>query len=462
MPAYEVIRIGGGLPVRCPEFGSLPGPVLPDGLDPKQYAVRPAGDPNWRDRERARFEDGTYKQPPWEPWILNELEERLPDHFLHISVKDPTKVSYTETPEKGEVDRQSAPMAPGRYLERFARHWSYEQNRSFWAGMPRPPGAVPEGEPWLEAKQIRQLASMLLPPDPLKFASTPDEIEAVYVNGPNSCMSHDASEYSSSCHPARVYGAGDLSVAYLKAGDDISGRALVWPDKKVYGRIYGDEHRMEVALGDLGYQYGSLVGAKLLRIEDDDGVLICPYIDRHGYVEDCGDHLRIATDGIEAQSTDGLIRRGVSCESCGDVTRQDDIIYFQDTAYCERCHSDHTFYCHGYEDTYHTDDYAGECIGLGAVCQDYYEMHCYTCERTERIYCEADDPATEVDNEIWGPRAVAQDAVLCERGDTYHRPENTTTLKDTGETVSLDWAHDHATEVDGDWYETAPADMEAA
>jgi hypothetical protein len=463
MPGYEVIRIGGGLPVRCPEFGFLDGPVLPVELDPKQYAVRPAGDPNWRDRELKRFDDGTYKRVPWPDWVVCELNSRFPDHFLHVSVKDPTKVSFTETPEKGEVDRQSAPMAPGRYLERYARYWSDAQNRRFYNGEPRS-GMVPEGEPWLDAQQIRQYASMLLPPEPLKFATTPDEIERVYVEGPNSCMSHDASSYESSCHPVRVYGAGDLAVAYLQVGGTISGRALCWPEKKRYIRIYGDEHRMELALSDAGYEYGSLSGAKLLRIEDSGGI-VCPYIDRDGNVEDCGDHLRISRHGgLDAQSTNGLIQCGTPCDACGEPVPDDDICWFHDTAYCSSCHDDRTFYCHGYDETYHTDDYAGECVGLGAICQDYYDFNCYTCERTDRIYLTESDPPTDVDGETWGPRAVAQYAVRCERHDTYHLPLNTVTLKDTGETVSLDWATDNATEVDGEWYETAPevAAMEAA
>jgi hypothetical protein len=464
MPGYEVIRIGGGLPVRCPEFGSLSAPELPEGLDPKQYAVRPAGDPKWREREMARFVDGTYKRVPWPDWVLWELESKLPDHYLHISVKDPTKVSYTETPEKGEIDRQSAPMLPGRYLERFARHWSRPQQLQFYEGGTRE-GLVPEGEPWLDAKQIRQYAAMLLPPDPLKFATTPDEIERVYVEGPNSCMSHGANSFDSSCHPVRVYGAGDLAVAYLAVGGTISGRALCWPEKKLYGRIYGDEHRMEVALSDAGYTYGSLAGAKLLKIEDEDGI-VCPYIDRDGYVEDCGDHLRISRHGgLDAQYTNGLLQeRGDPCECCATPVADEDALYLRDTRYCERCYDSNTFYCDGYDERYHNDDYAGGCEGIGAICQDYYDAYCYTCDHTDRIYVTEDNPPTDVDGETWGPRAVSRDAVQCEREDTWHRRDNTVTLKDTGETVSLDWADANATEVDGEWYETAPetAAMEAA
>src|ERR1700678_1719150 len=56
-------------------------------------------------------------------------------------------------------------------------------------------------------------------PPAVCFAHEPDDIEHVYLNGPTSCMSHPAQSYESKEHPVRVYGAGDLAIAYLPDAD---------------------------------------------------------------------------------------------------------------------------------------------------------------------------------------------------------------------------------------------------
>lgn len=448
MPQYEVVRLGGAVPVCLPEFGVLAGAELPEGLDPKQFAVRPVRDMNWRERERMRFEDGTYKRPPWPELVLRELEYNNPDHFLHVSVKDPTKVSFTETPEKGEVDRQCAPMAPGRYLERFARSRLRDQK----------PGEDPKGEAWMEAGSIRTFAAMLLPPDALKFARTPDEIEHVYVNGPNSCMS-GAHDFSSEVHPTRVYGAGDLAVAYFTVnGEDITARCLVWPDKKRYGRPYGDEHRLVQALKNEGYQQGSLVGAKLLRIEED-GKLVCPYIDRHYYVQDHGDHLTISDRGIRADGTDGYVMRGTECACCGEFVDDESMTYANDEPTCESCISEYYFWCNGYDEYRHRDDWGAHVENIGDVCQSYLDNHCFLCERTDRWYLtDAMDQVHMANGETWSARAFERDGGTCERTDENHPVDELIELIDTGETVSREWAQDNAIEKDGDYYAKDPGE----
>lgn len=447
MPNYEVVRLGGGLPVHCPEFGVLVSAGLPTGLDPKQFAVRPVKDPEWRERERARFKDGTYCKPPFPLWVLEELEYNNPDHFLHISVKDPTKVSFTENEEKGAIDRQSAPMLPGRYLERYAR-------RKKWGAK----AATEDDSTFLTPDDIRNIAAMLVPVDAVKFAATPEDIERVYVNGPRSCMSGE-DEFDSSIHPTRVYGAGDLQVAYLTVNNDqITARALVWPEKKVWGRMYGDEHRLTHALRQLGYDEGSLVGAKLLRVTEGCGdEIVCPYIDYHGYIKDHGTHLTIEESGIEAQSTNGYILKGRECEHCGDYTHEDDVCYFDDEAWCTHCYENNTFYCEGYDEQRRDSEHFGYVQGVGEVCQSYYEEYCFTCDKTGKSYRHDDqDSVTMHDGATWSMSAFEAYGGTCERTDEHYHMDDLVRLEDTLEYVFIGWANSHAYEKDGGYYADDP------
>src|SRR5690606_37817316 len=136
-------------------------------------------------------------------------------------------------------------------------------------------------------------------------------------NGPRSCMSHDRGAYNSSVHPTYVYGASDLAIAYLvnKRGR-VSARALVWPERKIYGQIYGDTWRIEPALRDAGHTIAdhtwawSFERARLLRIDDRPGVFVAPYVDdpAPNRARDEGDDLVLDWDGdILCASTSGLV-----------------------------------------------------------------------------------------------------------------------------------------------------------
>lgn len=240
----------------------------------------------WELRELRRFAEGEYHPLPW----ADELPP-IPRHYAHVSVRNPGKVSFTENDAKGVADRQASAMNPGRYLTRFY--------------------------PDLHPDEVRRLAATLDASfTKLHFATTEDEIEHVYVNGPPSCMSHGAEHYASPIHPVRVYAAGDLAVAYTKRTNGaISGRCLVWPEKKLRGRIYGDIDRMKLLLKAAGYdpEEDDLDGARLLKVPVGRGYVM-PYIDNSnsfGFHED-GKHLQIYGDH-DATSTDGLSHRGTYC-----------------------------------------------------------------------------------------------------------------------------------------------------
>lgn len=271
-PTHYLIEIVAG------EIRTVTGvPTFTDGRTAADYAkrltlerghkvqVRPiardAGGDAWRDRERARLTDGTYLPMPV-TWDLPQI----PDHFLHLAEDDPCQVAFTESPQKGVLDRQTR-MTPGRYLERFHTHL-----------------------PDLERKRY---IAMVDKPEEVFFATKKREIEWVYRNGPNSCMSHDLCGYSSHLHPVKAYAEGDFAVAYLKSGTRVSARCLVWPEKKIYGRFYGDAERLRVALETDGYKSGGyesgglFAGARLRKLWDkEEERLILPYFDGGYYALD--------------------------------------------------------------------------------------------------------------------------------------------------------------------------------
>jgi len=454
MPQYEVIRLGGKVPVHAPEFGVLSAPTLPEGLDPKAYAVRPARDPDWRKRERNRFRDGTYKKPPWDKYILEALEHVCPDHFLHVSLKDPSKVSFTETAKKGEIDRQSAPMSAGRYLQRYAR------NRSWGSSGPVPAETDP---PFLDAAMIRQLNAQMLPVDALKIGSTADDFEYVYKHGPNSCMSGETRMFDSSIHPVRIYAAGDLQIAYLEPEKElVSARVLIWPERKVYGRMYGDEHRLENLLQQLGYKRGDLTGAKLLRVVEGDH-FVAPYIDYHYHMEDRGDHCVISEHGIRCDDTRGFAVRGSECSHCGDFYDDDEISEFEGDSWCEGCLDTNTMYCAGFDERRRDHEEWGYVIGVGTVCEEYFETYCYQCEKTGNAYLSEHYPPVEMaDGSSWSPQAFADHGGTCERTDEHHPNEDLVRLEDTLEYVSREWADENAYEKDGEFFADDPEPLAEA
>lgn len=146
--------------------------------------------------------------------------------------------------------------------------------------------------------RVQQWTTMPKPQsvEDLIFADTPDEIERIYLNGPPSCMSHAANNYTSG-HPTRAYAGHGLAVAALPKRADpkkkFSQRALVWPAKKVYSTIYGTG-KLEELLKELGYTKGSFHGARLAKIIDPArDSMVMPWIDDQVLVLDMGKYLKI-------------------------------------------------------------------------------------------------------------------------------------------------------------------------
>jgi hypothetical protein len=308
--------------------------------------------PDWKARQLARLQSGELMPLPPE-WDLAPI----PDHFAHLSKKNLRLIAFTESEEKGIIDRVTV-MKPGVYLARFYPDLADPFDPvALKKTLGRRPTEEDIAAEWqrLRENARKRYAGMIAKGEGVEFATTPDEIEWVYENmtedpksmvgvdgevdahekSVTSCMTrayqrrNGRDDFESSIHPVCVYGAGDLAVAYTtgKSGK-VAERCICWPDKKIHGRIYSDgSGRLKKLLEDEGYKAFSgteFDGARLLRvlerIEDDEGdwKFVCPHIDAGitlgcGTVKviDDGDYLRITSNTRDRMSMDTGYTTGV-------------------------------------------------------------------------------------------------------------------------------------------------------
>lgn len=394
---------------------------------------------DYRQRERLRLCDGTYLPLPaaWKDglWFMYGLADRAAfmeaaaathreaertgdwsnayvpyctpytDHFAHISTEDGGCVAFTENHVKGVADRQTR-MKPGRYLKKYYGHC-------------------------LSDEQIRDIATAFMAecaPVTLKFAATADEIVHVYLNGPRSCMSHGKSDYYGHVHPVSVYGDSDLQVAYFDRGDDaIKARAICWPAKKLYGRVYGDGARLEPMLRAAGYTEGSMVGARIRAIENERGNgWIMPYIDEVQSADLEGEWFVIRHRGEYCcDSTGGVIEEErTCCEHCGDRIDDDDAysIDGRDGLYCASCESELTVECARTGNRIDRDD-AIQMANGDFWSQRSFNRHGFRCPIMHDNY--PDDEGVEMaDGDTWSQEAFDGQGFTCQgNGGNYARAE---------------------------------------
>ncbi len=311
----------------------------------------------WRAREAARFDSGDYLPVPWyqESWFHESSYANL--HFAHMSTDKPGLIAFTESDDKGIADKQLR-LRAGKYLSRFFSDTlnNYTINRF-------------ASKVYLETGKIE-----------VKFATTPDEIEHIYRNGPGACMSYDARHFDTNgVHPSRVYGAGDLAIAYMVTGgessddtDDsdsyargtsITARAVCWPDKQIFASIYGDggeyATRFESMLESLGFSdasYHEFDGARILKIScGSGGSYVCPYLDIADSVSDAGEFLQIGGGDYSANNTNGTCGEGHTCDHCNDCySPEDGGGYIEGYGeYCDSCYSELSIFCGDCEDYGH-------------------------------------------------------------------------------------------------------------
>ena len=329
----------------------------------------PAADVEWRTREER-----TMTAELLVPWYTEQGfrdSECYRNHYLRASTEKPELVSYVTD---GPADKRVR-LAPGRYLQRFFGSVLVSTEIQEWAGAYLQKFAEPAVE--------------------IKFASTAADITWVYTHGADSgtigssCMRYPEGHWSDDRHPARIYGAGDLAVAYIDADDEVRARVLCWPEKRGYTRVYSAngvaERQLIVGLTRLGYVQGGdsdevLNGArlKLIRV---GGQYVCPYIDWHSRVSVEGKYLIIDSHGyIDCQATNGLIA-GRTCENCGDIQDEENCWTNSDGQFfCSDCYHDLYTSCENCEE---------ECVREDAILHGdkYYCEHCFEKLFDQCVHC---------------------------------------------------------------------------
>lgn len=312
----------------------------------RKFQPRRVKDDTWREREHARYGTKEYKNLPWSEEVWWKAHKHVwGDHYPHVSQKNSVGLmAYTETDAKGSADIQTA-IKPGKYLERF------------FSGV-------------LDQYIIRDLSTIfsnVFEDNCLIFADNEEEFESLYTSGPSSCMSHPPDKFTSHIHPVRVYAAGDLALVYMKRDGRVVARALCWPEKKTYSRVYGDAGRIEPLLAKDGFKKGTPFGAKLQRVltwerkkeKAGNQAFVAPHIDDCNHVMDCGDHLLIGGGSVKLPGrrinltgASGVTEWvSAQCRKCKSscTTSELKAVYINPNGnadtWCGACVKEHTFIC---------------------------------------------------------------------------------------------------------------------
>jgi hypothetical protein len=390
-------------------------------------------DTSWHDREIERFNTGEYLPLCEELTRATQIYETAHNLnlFAHVAKKNPALIAYTKDAIKGAQDKQSLLS-----IEAFVKMVCVNNNADIQALLID-----------LQTRYAKETT-----PQPFKLATTPDDIERVYTNyAPDSravsvsCMryGHDETNWpkvdSKPFHPVRVYGAGDLAVAYMTNGaGETTARTLVWPEHKIYSRMYADNDALHNALKEAGYSkssyYGtskSLNGARLLLIKSDHGDYIAPYLDEIGnallgdnnlIIDEEGDYICQSTNGTAEQK-----QEGECCEHCGDYYEADDMttVYTDSRqrggeTWCRHCRDSDAFYCEGTEE-YYSDNVDYGVINDETYTQRYIDNNAHYCEYYEESTF--DDVTTVIvdsdgETQDWSDAAVSNHAYKY-NGDYY-------------------------------------------
>ncbi|MFB2553932.1 hypothetical protein [Ensifer soli] len=302
------------------------------------------------------------------PWLRHQW---FKDNFLRWikmlprpSETQPGRLSYFQTPAKRARNIRT-PIKPGRWLTKVF-------------------GDI------LTETQIHDLALEYSNTHDLKavhITQNADEIEAIYRNGPYSCMKRGYDHE----HPSRVYAGPDLGIAYTGTLAEPTARVLVWPSKKIYtDAAYGDGPRIKAALDAIGYEEAEdteFDGARIRRLTYR-GNIICPYIDVADRAYDTGIYLILGRGDLDVQVTRGLYAEAEPEYTCDEGMDEDERNYIVsiDRDVCDHCHSRNYFYCEGYEQSYQNSDLADTISGFYSDDYCRHSGKMFYCDRTDKYY----------------------------------------------------------------------------
>ncbi|MGE5510380.1 MAG: hypothetical protein ACM31O_03900 [Bacteroidota bacterium] len=363
----------------------------------------------WRLREALRFTLGIYERPPWPPSVL--AASVAADHYAHISLTNEMMIAFTPNDDKGQRDIQVR-MKPGRYLTKFYKELTPDQVHDLQA-------------------RCGNMGVM--------FAKTAKEIVDIYTTGPHSCMAYKvgSNEYDAllTVHPCTVYGDSDLQLAYIVSEHGKpTARGLVWPARKIYGRLYGDQRRLAARLAALGYRSGPLQGARIRRIEVEGSpnAIVMPYLDNDNQTFDVidDDWCCIDAEGPYESNAHGIayLSDRMRCDHCGRFVDEDDTTDVNGDRWCESCVSDAAVYSEWDGVYYHQDDCFEVITRVDACGNPLSADYRHENARRTAFYCDATG------------RWYCRDAFEAFR------------MENSGETWVDFYFHEHGVEVDGLYY----------
>lgn len=204
----------------------------------------------WAKREYARLTQGVYQVSE----VLARLNKQFPI-FSHISLDDPKLVAFTPDAQCGENDKQIR-ITIGKLISKYL--------------------------PIISQKCLQEMIiDHESETNPEILWASGQEITDIYKNmgSIGACMS----KTSWAVHPTVAYHTDEIKLAYLKKGDKIVARTLVYEpkdgSKKVFIRMYPRAHALEKHLNKLGYVVGNFSGAKLNTVKIKNYQYALPYLD---------------------------------------------------------------------------------------------------------------------------------------------------------------------------------------
>lgn len=295
----------------------------------------------WQHRELIRLREGPYVAIP-EALAKRMDTETLLREIPHLATKGSNKgkIAYTESTRKGVEDIQSV-MKPGKYLRRVLKDTVSDQ----------------------ELKDM--VAELYSAADfEIKTTAEADKIAEVYMDGPNSCMSHGRDKFQNTIdtdgdwrHPTEAYAHPDsaIELAWVEVQGRPAARVLINTQEKLHSTRYtsdwcrGAKGALDEWLIEQGFRYSpeALDGQPMAIIPLQNGGVLCPYIDASGRPVD--DELIIGEGEFHAPHDKGYFYLdGRDAEEDGD----------EDEGHCD--YGDHI--CH-IEDLMAIDGHGDVCDG---------------------------------------------------------------------------------------------------
>ena len=158
------------------------------------------------------------------------------------------------------------------------------------------------------------------------------------------------------------------------------GRTLVRSDKMEFVRLYIDHNFiktpiMRALVAREGYTEGDLEGCYLTLIEDANGSIVCPYLDKTSRfdIDYSNQRLVICSNGeFDGSTTSGEVEIEPTCQCyhCGSNVPEEDICYIEavDDYVCDHCLNHNYVMCDG--EWYSLDDVSFTEDGRCYACQD--------------------------------------------------------------------------------------------